>query len=53
MLRIIAAVLFGILVFWVWFFVGSEDHCPRCGSNLRDETTGHLRDRCYCGWARR
>jgi hypothetical protein len=52
MLRIIAAVLFGIVLFWVWFFWGSTDNCPSCGSDLRDHETGHLRDRCYCGWAR-
>lgn len=47
-------VLLGVLVFWLWFFLGSGDHCPECGRGLDDDWAypGSKRRRCRgCGWS--
>jgi hypothetical protein len=50
--------LIGIAIFWAWFFLGSRDHCPRCGVSLVDYYDGggigHTirRQSCACGWRR-
>jgi len=56
-MSVLFKIVLGLVVFWWWFFVGSTDHCPRCGSYLV-ETYGadgplpfsRRRTSCACGW---
>ena len=44
--EIILWVLVGYVVFWLWFFLGSRNHCPNCGRSRVDDLPG---TRCSCG----
>jgi hypothetical protein len=53
----VVKILFGVALFWLWFFFGSRDNCPRCGKGLVDyyDYGGALlhstrRRSCACGW---
>jgi hypothetical protein len=56
-MRFVLKVLIGFGMFWWWFLVGSRDHCPRCGSDLRSYYDyggpwphSTIRLSCACGW---
>jgi hypothetical protein len=56
-MSVLFKIVLGLVVFWWWFFVGSTDHCPRCGTSLRSYTEyggpwphSTLRRSCACGW---
>jgi hypothetical protein len=57
-MRIVVMIVLGFALFWLWFFFGARDNCPRCGNSLvdyydNDSGIAHSSPRrtsCACGW---